>query len=137
MGTGAYGYQSNIPLSLAISGKLVTHWNAGATYTAGSKEPGGLKADTLGYNLGASFVWLVSENFNLLTEAAWNSLDVVQADGSKKKSETFFINPGMRFALNYKSGLQVVPGLAFPIGVGESKNEYGVFFYLSFEHPLL
>jgi hypothetical protein len=136
MGAGTYGYQANIPLSVILSDKLVTHWNGGATYTPGSKEPGGAKADTMGYNLGASAVWLVSENFNLLTEAAWNSLEFVQADGSRKKGETFFINPGMRFALNYKSGLQVVPGLAFPIGVGESKNEYGAFFYLSFEHPL-
>jgi hypothetical protein len=137
MGTGTYGYQSNIPLSLIMSEKLVTHWNAGATYTPGSREPGGLKAETLGYNLGASIVWLVSENFNLLTEAVWNSIEIVLADGSRQKAETFFINPGLRFALNYKSGLQVVPGLAFPIGVGESKNEYGAFFYLSFEHPLL
>lgn len=136
MGAGAYGYQTNIPLSLVLSERLVTHWNAGATYTPGNKEPGGSKADTRGYNLGSSIIWLVSENFNLLTEVAWNSLESVQADGSKKKAETFFINPGMRFALNYKSGLQVVPGIAFPTGVGESKNEYGVFLYLSFEHPL-
>lgn len=136
MGGGAYGYQTNIPLSVMLSNKLVTHWNAGATYTPGSREPGGAKADAMGYNLGASAVWLVSENFNLLTEVVWNSFELVQPDGSKHNSETFFINPGMRFALNYKSGLQVVPGLAFPIGVGESKNEYGVFLYLSFEHPM-
>jgi len=136
MGAGAYGYQVNIPLSMRLSNNLVTHWNAGTTYTPGSKEPGGARVETIGYNLGASAVWLVSENFNLLTEVVWNSFQLVRPDGSKNNSETCFINPGMRFALNYKSGLQVVPGLAFPIGVGESKNEYGVFFYLSFEHPL-
>ncbi len=136
MGAGAYGYQVNIPLSMILSNNLVTHWNAGTTYTPGSKEPGGARVETIGYNLGASAIWLVSENFNLLTEVVWNSFQLVRPDGSKNNSETCFINPGMRFALNYKSGLQVVPGLAFPIGVGESKNEYGVFFYLSFEHPL-
>lgn len=136
MGAGTYGYQVNIPLSMILSKNLVTHWNAGTTYTPGSKEPGGARVETIGYNLGASAVWLVSENFNLLTEVVWNSFQLVRTDGSKNNSETCFINPGMRFALNYKSGLQVVPGLAFPIGVGESKNEYGVFLYLSFEHPL-
>jgi len=136
MGAGAYGYQVNIPLSMILSKNLVTHWNAGTTYTPGSKEPGGARVETIGYNLGASAIWLVSENFNLLTEVVWNSFQLVRPDGSKNNSEACFINPGMRFALNYKSGLQVVPGLAFPIGVGESKNEYGVFFYLSFEHPL-
>jgi len=136
MGAGTYGYQVNIPLSMILSKNLVTHWNAGTTNTPGSKEPGGARVETIGYNLGASAVWLVSENFNLLTEVVWNSFQLVRTDGSKNNSETCFINPGMRFALNYKSGLQVVPGLAFPIGVGESKNEYGVFLYLSFEHPL-
>ena len=136
MGAGTYGYQVNIPLSMILSKNLVTHWNAGTTNTPGSKEPGGARVETIGYNLGASAVWLVSENFNLLTEVVWNSFQLVRTDGSKNNSETCFINPGMRFALNYKSGLQVVPGLAFPIGVGESKSEYGIFFYLSFEHPL-
>jgi hypothetical protein len=50
--------------------------------------------------------------------------------------KSFFINPGMRFAVNCKSGLQIVPGICFPIGVGPSKGEYGVLLYLSFEHPL-
>ena len=77
-GAGAYGYQANIPLSVMLTNKLVTHWNAGATYTPGSKEPGGARANTVGFNLGASAVWLVSENFNLLTEVVWNSFELVQ-----------------------------------------------------------
>jgi hypothetical protein len=31
--------------------------------------------------------------------------------------------------------LQIVPGLALPIGLGPIAGERGVFAYLSFEHP--
>jgi hypothetical protein len=135
-GTGSVGLQINIPLSVELSDKFVTHWNLGATYTPRSKEPGGAKADTTGFNYGASLIYLAAENFNLMLEAAGTSGELVQPDGSKQQANTFFINPGVRFAINFKSGLQVVPGVSMPIGVGPSKGEYGGLAYLSFEHPL-
>lgn len=136
LGSGTIGYQINIPMSIDLSDEWVTHWNMGLTLTPGSKEVGGAKADTLGFNFGNSFIYLVSENFNLMLEAAWNSTESVQSDGTKTRGDTFFINPGMRGAINFESGLQIVPGIAAPIGLGPSENEYGVFLYLSFEHPL-
>lgn len=136
LGNGSLGYLINLPLSVELGDKWVTHWNAGATFTPRAKEASGVKADILGYNFGGSFIYLLSENFNLLTEAVWNASQAIQEDGSKKWKESFFINPGMRFAINFKSGLQVVPGLSFPIGIGPSNKEYGMLFYLSFEHPL-
>ena len=33
------------------------------------------------------------------------------------------------------NGLQIVPGVAFPIGAGPSSGDHGVILYLSFEHP--
>jgi hypothetical protein len=51
-------------------------------------------------------------------------------------SRSLFISPGFRYAINFKSGLQIVPGLAIPIGFGSSKGASGLFAYLSFEHPL-
>jgi hypothetical protein len=48
---------------------------------------------------------------------------------------TLFLNPGVRWAYNFKSGLQIVPGVSFPIGVGPSSGQRSAFFYLSFEHP--
>ena len=56
-------------------------------------------------------------------------------NGSRESSTSYLISPGMRGALNFRSGLQVVPGVAFPIGVGSSSGQRDVFFYLSFEHP--
>jgi hypothetical protein len=136
LGTDSVGLQVNIPLSVELSDKFVTHWNLGATYTPSSKEPGGAKADTTGFNYGASLIYLLSENFNFMLEAVGTSGVVVQPDSTKKQTSTFFINPGVRFAINFKSGLQIVPGLSVPIGIGPSQGEYGGLVYLSFEHPL-
>ena len=134
-GAGSAGLQVNIPLSVELSEKFVTHWNLGTTYTRQSKEPGGAKADTTGFNYGASLIYLSTENFNVMLEAAGTSSEMVQPDGSKRREKTFFINPGIRFAKNYSSGLQIVPGISIPIGVGPSSGKYGILFYLSFEHP--
>lgn len=134
-GTDAVGIQTNIPLSVALSDKVVTHWNLGATYTSRSKEPGGATANTTGFNYGASIIYLSSENFNLMLEAVGTSSELVQPDGSKQRSNTFFINPGIRFASNYSSGLQIVPGISMPIGIGPSAGNNSILFYLSFEHP--
>lgn len=136
MGTDAIGVQVNIPLSVELSDNFVTHWNIGSTYTPRNKESGGAKADTTGFSYGASLIYLATETFNVMFEAVGTSSESVQPDGSKQAESTFFINPGVRFAINCKSGLQIVPGISVPIGVGSSSGEYGGLAYLSFEHPL-
>ena len=42
---------------------------------------------------------------------------------------------GLRGAIDFPSGLQIVPGIAFPFGISSSSGERAVFAYLSFEHP--
>ncbi|RJR51797.1 MAG: transporter [Desulfobacteraceae bacterium] len=131
-GRGALGYQTNIPVSLTLADKWVNHWNAGMTFTPNARGPAEGRRDTLDFNAGTSVIYLLAEKFNLLLEAVWNAPQSVD-EGSREHS--LFINPGFRFALDFDSGLQIVPGIGFPIGVGNSSGEYGVFFYLSFEHP--
>jgi hypothetical protein len=108
----------------------------GATYTPHAKSTAGEKANIRGTNYGASLIYLVNENFNLMLEAAGTSTDTSIIKGEKTTENTLFINPGVRFAINFKSGLQIVPGLSVPIGIGPSEGEYGGLLYLSFEHPL-
>lgn len=136
LGTGSPGYWVNLPVSIEIGEHWVTHWNAGALFTPNAKDVTGAKSDTWAYNLGASVIWLAEETFNVMTEVVWASFETVQPGGSKVRDTTFLVNPGVRFAKNYKSGLQVVPGLSFPIGIGSSHGEYAALLYLSFEHPL-
>jgi len=136
LGTDTFGYQVNIPLSVELSDKLATHWNMGATYTPHAKDSDGEKANVHGFNYGVSLVYLATENFNLMLEAAGTSTETAQINAGRSTESTFFVNPGVRFAINCNSGLQIVPGLSIPIGIGPSQGEYGGLVYLSFEHPL-
>jgi len=106
------------------------------TYVPRARGPGGAREDTYGFLYGASAVFLVSENFNFLIEAAGETIEAVTGIGMTERESSFFLNPGVRFAWNHESGLQVVPGIGVPIGVGPSRGEYGIFLYLSLEHPL-
>lgn len=135
LGAGALGYQVNLPLSVTHGKRIVTHWNAGATFTSSAKNVVGEKSDTTAYNLGQSFVVLVSPRFNLLFETVWNRDQAVVGPKLKANERSFFLNPGLRWAHNFRSGLQIVPGLSVPLGVGPSRGERGIFFYLSLEHP--
>ena len=83
--------------------------------------------------MGQSFVWLLHPKLNLLVETAYTSVELA-AGGAHARSEVLTVNPGLRAAIDVGS-LQVVPGVAFPLGVGPSRGDVGVFFYLSFEHP--
>ncbi len=135
LGAGALGLQVNLPVSAALARGVVTHWNAGAIVTPSAKNPLGEEATTTGYNLGASAVWLVGPAFNLLLEVAWTRSGTVTGPGATAQSDALLISPGIRWAHTFSSGLQVVPGIAFPIGVGPSKGEDALLLYLSFEHP--
>ena len=136
LGAGALGFQVSLPASFELYHKLVINLNAGSTFVPGSRATDGSHGNTLGFNYGASLIWLMMENFNLMFEAVGSSGQIVEDGGHKSRSHTFLLNPGLRFAINFRSGLQIVPGIAFPIGIGPSHGEYGVFAYLSFEHPL-
>jgi hypothetical protein len=109
LGTGHVGTQVNLPVSVVLSPALVSHWNAGATAVPRTPTT---------YNLGASMIWLARSTFNVMLEVTW-----VEQGGEKD----FVVNPGIRWAHNFTSGLQIVPGVAFPDGKS-------VFLYLSFEH---
>jgi len=134
-GTGGYGLQTNLPVSVPVGKRFVTHWNAGATYTLQAKNADHQKANTIGFNLGQSTIYVLSKRVNLIMENVWNSNQSVIGPGSKRTNYSMYLNPGVRWAHNFKSGLQIVPGVAVPMGVGPSRGTHGLFFYLSFEHP--
>lgn len=133
LGNGTLGYQINLPLSVVLSEKWISHWNLGGTYTPHAKEASGAQADLDAYSYGASLIYLQSETFNWMIEYVRNNAQAAQADSSKVWDDAAFINPGFRIAKNYASGWQMVSGLSFPIGVGPSRNDNGVLLYLSFE----
>jgi hypothetical protein len=135
LGAGGMGAQVNLPFSAVLPARLVAHSNVGANYTPRAHDVLGNRAATRGYAVSQSLVWLARPRLNLMLEGAWNRAEEVTGTGRTAWSSELVISPGIRGAIDFPSGLQVVPGLAFPIGVGPSKGERSVFFYLSFEHP--
>ena len=132
-GTGSVGFQFNLPVSVTHSDKFVTHWNAGTTLVPRARNRTGEKANIKGFNLGQSTVFLAKQNFNVLVETVWNYRETTVARNRTEGLYSLLINPGIRWAWNFKNGLQIVPGVGVPLGVGPSKGERGVFLYLSFE----
>ena len=135
LGTDTVGYQVNFPLSIKLADRWVTHYNLGITFTPNSKGGAGARADTVATNYGASAIFLASNNLNLMLEVVGGTQQSVQGNGITASQNSLIVSPGLRYAIDLGK-LQVVPGLAFPIGFGPSRGEYGVFTYLSFEHPL-
>jgi hypothetical protein len=136
LGSGTLGYQLSLPFSFLLSTKIVTHYNLGVTYTPRAKNADGSKVDMTTYNYGLSIILLLYKNFNLMLEAVGTKTNIKRNNAGNSISYSFLLNPGFRYAINFKSGLQIVPGLAVPIGLGSSKGTSGIFAYLSFEHPL-
>jgi hypothetical protein len=134
-GAGSIGLQTNLPLSVVLSKKLVSHWNAGATFFPRAKDSLGNRAAIAGYNVGQSFIWLVHARFNVILESVFAQSQVVVAKDRTEWSNSFLLSPGIRWAYNFKNGLQIVPGVGVPLGIGPSAGEKGLLLYLSFEHP--
>jgi hypothetical protein len=134
-GLGATSYQAAIPLSWVVAPALVAHSNAGYTWTRRARDADGNRADLKAWNAGQSFVWLASERVNLMLEAIYARGQEVAGPGETRTVKSAYVSPGVRWSHDFASGLQIVPGIAFPIGVGPSRGDRSVFLYLSFEHP--
>jgi len=134
-GAGSFGLQTSLPLSVVLSKKLVSHWNAGATFFPQAQDASGDHAATAGYNLGQSFIWLAHTRFNVMLETVFARSQTVVASHRTEWTSSLFLSPGIRWSYNFKNGLQIVPGIGVPLGVGPSAGEKAVLLYLSFEHP--
>jgi hypothetical protein len=115
-GTGSLGAQVGLPVSYVLNDALATHWNAGLTLDG---ESGDVDA-----NLGASAIWRVHRSVNLMLETVWES----------SQDDVVLLNPGVRWAFDFESGLQIVPGVAYTFALGADDAD-ALFLYLSFEHP--
>lgn len=135
-GAGGAGLQVNLPLSVSISRSFVAHSNLGASFFPSARSGLGEKAAVRDYSAGQSLIWLARPTFNVLLEAAWSRTEEIAGSHRTVRSSSLFLAPGVRGAINLKSGLQIVPGVAVPFGIGASRRENALFLYLSFEHPL-
>lgn len=134
-GAGSFGLQTNLPLSVVLSKKLVSHWNGGATFFPRAQDPSGDRSRVSGYNFGQSFIWLAQTRFNFMLETVFTSSQVVVASNRTQWANALFLSPGVRWSYNLRNGLQIVPGIGVPLGLGPSDGEKAIFLYISFEHP--
>jgi hypothetical protein len=135
LGSGGTGIQFNLPFSAELPARLVAHSNAGITYTPRARDSNGNSAATQSYALGQSLIWLAHPKLNLMLESIWISAHDVVGPGQTVRTSEFLLSPGLRGAIDFPSGLQIVPGIAFPFGIASSRGERAVFVYLSLEHP--
>lgn len=134
LGADGTGFSFKVPVGMMLNKRFASNSVFEATYTKSARNDEGERADTFGFEVGQSFVWFAKPKLNFLVEAVWEREQEVIEHGLKEYENEFFISPGARWAHTFGSGLIVSPGVAVPIGVGPSRGEKGIFFYLSFEH---
>jgi hypothetical protein len=134
LGVGAMSVQTMLPVSI-VTGSFVNHLNAGMTRIGRPSTRTADATPTMAYTLGHSLVWLATQRVNLLVESVWTSTSLVDAAGVRSRERQMVVSPGVRWSYNLPHDLQIVPGVAVPIGVGPSRGDRSVFLYLSFEHP--
>lgn len=136
LGAGGAGVQLNVATSTVLSKGLVAHTNLGGTYTDSATNERGDEASLGALNAGQSFIWEMTPVFNVMLETVWLREETVVGPDRTEHENSFFVSPGIRWAHNLSTGLQIVPGIAFPLGLGSSRHERSVLLYLSFEHPM-
>jgi hypothetical protein len=132
LGAGSYGAQFAIPVSKIVTDRITLHANAGLThyFDVHGQAP-------TSYYLGASAIYAVDRNLNLMLETLQEWNESVNDQAAIERTRAFTLSPGARYALNFDGGTQVVVGAAVPIQFAQDgKRDYGAFVYLSIEHNL-
>jgi len=134
-GNGGPAAQVNLPLSVEIGRRVVSHTNLGALHVRDARNEEGESADLDAGWAGQSFIWLLHPLFNPMLEMLWTRAESVVGDGVTEERTSFIVSPGARFAINRPSGLQIVPGIAFPFETHRGESDGAFLLYLSFEYP--
>lgn len=122
-GRGHPGLQLAIPVSRVLASRLASHSNLGVTTYSGG---GGVDLAA-----GQSLIYAMNARVQLMTEVVWTETHFRRSPETQLQ-----VSPGIRWAYNMTSGLQIVPGVAFAVGVGPSRGDRSLVGYLSFEHPI-
>jgi hypothetical protein len=133
-GDGTLGVQFSLPASIELAPRLATHVNAGLTLHPSARNAAGARATLVNLNAGASTIFFLAPSFNVLVESIILNEAEVVSSGKTERSTVVLISPGVRWAFNFRNGLQVVPGIAYTFGVGNASNQRALVAYLSFEH---
>lgn len=126
-GAGVAGIQAQACVSVLPHSSIAFHSNVGVTAPLSDDASG----DTA-FLLGQSVIWFAHDRLNILAEAA-ATLPAVDDDDDAR---TVVLSPGVRTAVDFDSGLQIVPGAAVPLTLQDTDASWGLLFYVSIEHPM-
>ena len=136
LGAGGAGAQLNLPVSLALTPTLAAHWNMGGSLTPSARAVDGTRSSVRELFGGASVIWLMHPTLNLLAEAIWSRAESPAIGGTRATETTLTLVPGVRGAINFRSGAQIVPGVGLMLDARDGARVTGLLLYLSFEHAL-
>lgn len=134
-GDGAVGFQLALPVSIELSPRLTAHLNAGGQVIPRARNSAGSRATIGSVAAGASLIAAIRPTLNLMIEGLVEHGSEVIGPDQTQSGTSGYLNPGFRWAYNFASGLQIVPGASYAIGLGDAKDADGLVLYLSFEHP--
>ena len=134
-GNGVVGAQISLPMSLQISKRFATHLNAGFTLQPRARGVSGNRATLVSYTAGASVIFFMAPSINLLLESIVQNSPEISGPGRTVRQTSVLVSPGIRWAHNFRSGLQIVPGLAYTRGLGAASDQSRFLVYFSLEHP--
>lgn len=133
-GTGGAGIELNMPVSVEIGRGLATHWNVGGSVIPSARAEDGTRRAANELFAGASLVWLLHPMLNLLTESVWSRAETPAVGGTRTSETSLTLVPGVRGAINLRSGAQIVPGAGLTLDARDGMRVSGLLLYLSFEH---
>jgi len=134
LGEDTLGAQFNLPFSTVLGDAFFLHANLGLTALPDAASAGG--QDLLHCHVAASAIYAVTRNLHLLVEWLGTWEEGLDSGGHRSYEWWSVLSPGIRYAWNLPREVQVVLGLAVPVGLNRAAADYGVFFYLSVEHIL-
>jgi hypothetical protein len=142
-GNGVVGYQWTLPFSKKVTSRLALNANFGVTYLPKVRTPldslGGAlspKRSLVSYIAGGSAIFAILPRFHVLLEWLCEFEDSINDNGKAEREFKPILSPGFRTAVVNEEKLQIVTGVAAPIGLNRKANNYGLFLYFSIEHHL-
>jgi hypothetical protein len=101
---------------------MVSHWNAGARFSLGPELFGRSRGDRR-LQCWAKLYLAPRHSLQCHPETIFARSQSVVASSRTEWTSSLFLSPGIRWAYNFKDGLQIVPGVGVPLGVGPSAGE--------------
>jgi len=141
-GNNVVGYQWNLPFSKKVADRLALHANFGLTYLPHVKAPPAAtgsapKQSLISYNVGGSAIVALLPRLHFMLEWVGNFDQGFNDAGRRERSFRSTISPGFRAALVNEEKLQIVAGIAAPVGLNRRTDNIGAFLYFSVEHDFI